>query len=257
MVNRRGRDRNLYFFLDEIQNVDAWESWLHSKLERSKNHFFTLTGSNATLLSGRLSTALTGRHRTLELFPFDYGEYLKVKPEGDLDSFIVDGGYPRALTYPQPTALLREYFQDIIERDIRPKVGARNSLVLGRLVKSIFESMGADLSLRNIAKVMDLSVDTVSVYIDACVAAYMVLPCRFFTFSEKQRLSRPVKYYPIDSALRRAVITNTGKDRGKSLECIVFHELRRNYENVFYWRGCGEVDFVTVNQDQIIPWQAR
>ena len=255
MMNRRGGDRDLYFFLDEIQNVDGWESWLHSKLERSKHHFFTLTGSNATLLSGRLSTALTGRHRTLELFPFDFGEYLKVKPEGDLDSFIVDGGYPRALTYPQPTALLREYFQDIIERDIRPKVGARNSLVLGRLVKMIFESMGTELSLRNIAKVMDLSVDTVSVYIDACVAAYMVLPCRFFTFSEKQRLSRPTKYYPIDLALRTAVITNTGKDRGKSLECMVYQELRRNYENVFYWRGSGEVDFVTVNQDQIIPWQ--
>ncbi len=70
MTNRHGGDRNLYFFLDEIQNVDGWEGWLHSKLERSKHLFFTLTGSNATLLSGRLSTALTGRHITLELFPF-------------------------------------------------------------------------------------------------------------------------------------------------------------------------------------------
>ena len=49
-----------YFFLDEIQNVTEWEKWLHKKVERPSNEIYIITGSNASLLSGELSTALTG-----------------------------------------------------------------------------------------------------------------------------------------------------------------------------------------------------
>lgn len=40
------------------------------------------------------------------------------------------------------------------------------------------------------------------------------------------------------------VVTQTGKDDGKLLECATFVALRRRYARVSYWRGKGEVDFV-------------
>ena len=59
MMKRRGGDRDLYFFLDEIQNVDGWESWLHSKLERSKHHFFELNAAPRRSFNKRCSRVLS------------------------------------------------------------------------------------------------------------------------------------------------------------------------------------------------------
>jgi len=67
-----------YFFFDEIQNVQEWEKWLHVQLERPKENYFILTGSNSCLLSGEFATALTGRHISIELFPFSFQEYKKI-----------------------------------------------------------------------------------------------------------------------------------------------------------------------------------
>ena len=60
-----------YFFLDEIQGVNGWEKWLRTQLERPAGNHFVITGSDARLLSGEMSGVLTGRHLTVELFPFD------------------------------------------------------------------------------------------------------------------------------------------------------------------------------------------
>src|SRR5581483_2073091 len=65
-------EKPCYFFFDEIQNVLEWEKWLHTQLERPKNNYFIVTGSNSRLLSGQFATALTGRHISLELFPFSF-----------------------------------------------------------------------------------------------------------------------------------------------------------------------------------------
>ena len=55
------RLRKAYFFLDEIQGVAGWEKWLRTQLERPKDNYFVVTGSNAQLLAGELSGVLTGR----------------------------------------------------------------------------------------------------------------------------------------------------------------------------------------------------
>ena len=77
LSEKRRPKKPIHFFFDEIQNVKNWQKWIHSRIERPGPHCFAVTGSNASLLSGDLSTALTGRHITLELFPFDFFEYQK------------------------------------------------------------------------------------------------------------------------------------------------------------------------------------
>jgi predicted AAA+ superfamily ATPase len=134
-------------------------------------------------------------------------------------------------------------------------VAARSTTPIIRLLKTVYESTGSDISLRKIAKALDVTADTVGVWLDACRAAYLVLACPFFSWSERQRSARPNKYYPIDLGLRDSVVTKTGNDLGKRLETVVFHTLRRRYDSVCYWKGKGEVDFVTQDRDGITPWQ--
>jgi uncharacterized protein len=245
-----------YFFFDEIQNVLDWEKWLHTQLERPKNHYFILTGSNATLLSGELATTLTGRHITLELFPFCFTEYLQVFPHHDLKAYLNLGGFPKALFYPEPKKLLQEYFNDIILRDVLRRVRARSPDSIKQVVKMAFESCGAELSYRKIAAVTDLSVDTVQVYLEACEQAYLLFTCPYFAFSEKKRLAQHKKFYPIDPGLHAAVTTNTSDNIGKHLEMLVYLRLKQRYENVYFWRNeHSEVDFVVLHQQTITPYQ--
>lgn len=246
--------RNQYYFLDEIQNVAGWEKWLHIQLER-KQRFFVITGSNYNLLGGNLASALTGRHISLELFPFSFAEFRRAKPRGTFQDYLRRGGFPRPLTAPDGEALLREYFIDIIERDVRRHVSARSTVPLAQIAKATFEAMGSEVSLRNLATAFATTADTVKTYIVAFELAYLAVSCPFFTFSERKSQVRPRKYYPIDLGLRNAIVSTPGRDQGKKLECAVLHHLRRNFRTVYYWRGRGEVDFVVQTPQGLLPIQ--
>jgi predicted AAA+ superfamily ATPase len=250
-------DMPCYFFFDEIQNVLQWEKWLHTQLERPKNNYFILTGSNSRLLSGEFATALTGRHVSVELFPFSFTEYQALFPNRNIRDYLISGGFPRPLTYEHSYQLLQEYFNDIILRDVLKRVHARTPDAIKQVAKMTFDSCGSELSFRKIAAVTDLTVDTVKTYLEACEQAYLLFACPFFSFSEKKRLSRQKKYYPIDSGLRYAITNTNHRDLGKSLELMIFLRLKQSYEHVFYWQEIhrGEVDFVAVNGNDITPYQ--
>nr|WP_252896972.1 AAA family ATPase [Metallosphaera hakonensis] len=70
-----GTDVN-YFVFDEIHNVKGWELFV-TRLKETKR--IVVTGSNSRMLSGELSTVLTGRHLDLVLFPFSFKEYLRFR----------------------------------------------------------------------------------------------------------------------------------------------------------------------------------
>ena len=250
-------DKPCYFFFDEIQHVQEWEKWLHTQVERPKNNHFILTGSNANLLANRFAGSLTGRHITIELFPFSFSEYQSLFPQRKLEQYLVSGGFPRPLSFEHPYQLLQEYFNDIILRDVLKQVHARTPDAIKQVAKMTFESCGSALSYRKIAAVTGLTVDTVKSYLNACEQAYLLFACPYFAFSEKKRLSRQKKYYPIDPGLRHAVISATGSDLGKSLELFVFLRLKQKHDQVFYWQEPhqGEVDFVTQSGQTITPYQ--
>ncbi len=246
----------LTIFLDEIQWVKGWERWLASKLERPGRFQFVISGSNAHLLSGELSTVLTGRHITVELFPFDLAEFRKLRPAASLADYLHRGGFPEPVRGEDGDLLLRQYFSDILQRDVRERVGARSSLGLRQVVQMVFESAGSELSLRRIAAASGVAVETVAAYLAACEQAYLLFSCPWFAFSERKRLHRNRKYYPVDTALRRVSVTRTGRDMGKALECATFVELRKRGFDVFYWRDTvGEVDFVVQSGDGPAPVQ--
>ncbi len=102
---------------------------------------------------------------------------------------------------------------------------------------------------------MGASVDTVAHCLEACEQAYLLFGCPHFSYSERQSAHRNKKYYPIDTALHRAVSGTGGRDRGKALETFVFLSLRRRALPVGYWRDGSEVDFVVRSGKSVIPVQ--
>ena len=245
----------LYFFLDEIQWVEGWQRWLLTQLDRPQGNVFVLTGSNARLSSGELSSMLTGRHLTVELFPFDIGEMRVADPAATWADYLQRGGFPEPLRTPDGDRLRRQYFHDIIERDIRERLKARSSLPIRQVIQMAYESVGSELSLRRIAAATGLAVDTAASYLEASESAYLLFGCPFFALSQRKRSRRNKKYYPVDTGLRRVVATRIGSDRGKTFESAVHIALRRRFGTVCYWRERGEVDFVVSSGGLPVPIQ--
>ena len=243
------------WFFDEIQRVEGWQRWLRTQLDRPRNRCFVITGSNSALLSGELGSSLTGRHHLVELFPFDFSEFQKARPGGSLDEYLHSGGFPATLTTADGDRLLMGYFNDIVERDMRERTGARATLPLRQLVQMLYESAGSELSARRLSTAIGVTDDTTALYLEAAEAAYLAFACPYFAWSARQRSARNRKWYPVDSGLRRSVVTRTGHDRGKQLECAVFLALRRRYREVFHWRNGGDVDFVVLHYNKPLPIQ--
>ena len=252
-----GPDTPCYFFFDEIQEVRFWEKFIHQHLERSTNTYFIVTGSNSSLLSGELGSTLTGRHITIELFPFNFQEFKTLFPLKTLQDYLKMGGFPKAITYENPTQLLHEYVHDILNRDVMTRIKARNSKALMQVAKMAFETCGSELSYRKIASVTDLTVDTVKSYLEAFEQAYLIFHCPFFSYSERQQVQRNKKFYPIDPALRTSITQTAHHDSGKALESLVFLRLREKYKHVYYYADPhhGEVDFVVQEGSTLIPYQ--
>lgn len=198
---------------------------------------------------------LTGRSDVIELFPFSLREARRAKKALSVEAYLQGGGFPEPFSSSDGERLLRRYFDDIVERDVREHVGARSTRPLRQLVQMVFESAGSELSLRRLSGATGIAVETAGAYLEAAEAAYLLFGCKFFAHSAKKRTSRNRKFYPVDPGLRRVSVTRTGDDRGKSLECATFVALRREDREIYYWRGRGEVDFVIRRQGRIVPVQ--
>ncbi len=70
----------IYYFFDEIQNIDNWEKFVRRLYDEGCTHIF-ITGSNAKLLSKEISTSLRGRSISYELLPLSFREFLSFKSE--------------------------------------------------------------------------------------------------------------------------------------------------------------------------------
>ncbi|HEY0087578.1 MAG TPA: ATP-binding protein, partial [Candidatus Lokiarchaeia archaeon] len=146
-----------YYFFDEIQNVQGWEIFISSMLDKGKK--IVITGSNASLLSKELGTRLTGRHLRYELFPFSYTEMLtllKINPNKEsFEDYLKKGGFPEFLKN-QKEEILRELFYDIVIRDIVVRHKIRNLKTIKELGIYLLTNIGKEFSYNNLKKTFNL-----------------------------------------------------------------------------------------------------
>ncbi len=72
------KDKDIYLFLDEIQNIKNWEKWV-KRIYDFKKYKIIISGSSSKLLSREISTALAGRNINYTVYPLSFKEFLKIK----------------------------------------------------------------------------------------------------------------------------------------------------------------------------------
>jgi len=243
-----------YYFFDEIQNVQGWEIFIRSMLDKGKK--IVITGSNASLLSKELGTRLTGRHLRYELFPFSYTEMLtllKINPNKEsFEDYLKKGGFPEFLKN-QKEEILRELFYDIVIRDIVVRHKIRNLKTIKELGIYLLTNIGKEFSYNNLKKTFNLgSINTVISFISFFEDSYLLFTVPKFSYSFKQQLVNPKKIYSIDNGLSNANSVSFSSDKGRMLENVVFNNLRKKFKNIFYFKETNECDFVVKEKEEIV-----
>jgi hypothetical protein len=242
-----------YYLFDEIQNIDKWELFVRSRLDKQKK--FIITGSNASLLSKELGTRLTGRHINMELFPFSFMESLsmtKVKASAtSFSKYLRSGGFPEYLRY-KKQEILRELLTDIIQRDIVVRHKLRDSKTVKTLALYLLSNTGNEFSYNNLKKMFNLgSVNTAIAFVSYFEDSYLLFTVPKFDYSLKKQIVNAKKVYSIDNGLSTSNSASFSSDLGRMLENSVFLHLRRKYKEIFYFKGKRECDFLVKGQNKI------
>ncbi|MEK6705728.1 MAG: ATP-binding protein [Bdellovibrionota bacterium] len=254
------------FVFDEIQNVDRWELFVNRLARQGLD--LIITGSNSKLLSHELATHLTGRHLSLELFPFSFREFLKsrkmdptppltTKGQAALQSafelFMEKGGFPQVALGETPGPYLRELFNNIVTRDIVTRKRIRQTKVFCELALYLCSNFSSTLTYHSIKRTFLIkSVVSVKNYVEYLKEAYLLFSLDPFSYKFKERISLPRKIYSIDTALSRSLGGRMTKDHGLGLENIIFLDLKRRGLDIYQAKSTRfDVDFLVKDRQKI------
>lgn len=245
-------EKDTYFF-DEIQNVEKWEIYVRTMLDKQKR--FLITGSNASLMSKELGTRLTGRHLKQELFPFSYSEFLnftsKQRGASSFSEYLQKGGFPEYLKYGR-SDILQELFNDILMRDIVVRHKLRSPKSIKEMALFLVSNVGVEFSYNKLAKAFNLgSTNSAIAFLSYLEDSYLLFTVAKFDYSLKKQAVNPKKVYAIDNGLADVNSVSFSSNKGRMLENAVFLQLRRAGNDIYYYRGDNECDFVFKEKNAI------
>ena len=232
-----------YLFFDEIQNLDGWQSFVYSLVEK-KRYFIFITGSSSKLLSREVATMLRGRSLNITVFPFSFKEYLTTKgfrikkmfssiEEGKiknyLKTYLKTGGFPQVvLEKIDKKTFFREYLNVVLYRDLVERYKIESPEVARLLIYSVIQSFAKEYSINKIYKQLKQKIEVsnktlyqYSSYLEEILFSFLL---RRFSFSYKKSLLSIPKVYINDTG----IASNLGfsEDIGRLMENLVFLELK-------------------------------
>ena len=263
--------KSYYIFLDEIQEVEEWERCVNSlRVDEDFNFDIYITGSNAKLLSGELSTYLAGRYIEFVVYPFSFKEFFEIMKEKNKEidlkeafqDYVKFGGMPflHNLDYNYEASMqyLQDLYASIILKDITQRNNIRDTDLLERIINYVVMNIGNTFSATSISKFFKsenrkVATETILNYIKTCEEAFLVYRVARNDLLGKKILNVNEKYYIADHGIREAIMENNQKNINQVLENIVYFEMLRRGYNVKIGKVDNlEVDFVCKKNDETI-----
>jgi len=249
--------------LDEVQYINGWEKFVRGLYDRGEKIKFYVTGSSSKLLSKEYGAALTGRIYTNEIFPLSFKEFLVFKNKEKLLAFtggrgtpalrnqfmeyLKYGGFPRVVLSAKvqdKLQLLKDYYSSIIEKDIVQRYEVRDVKKIKEYYINLATNIATSFSGYRAEKTLDISQPTANKFFAYAEEVFLIQGINLFDYSYLKQKANPEKIYVIDAGVYRAISFRFSENRGRIFENLVFLEYRRNGEDIFYWKGKNEVDFL-------------
>ena len=231
------KDGERYFLLlDEIQELDAFESVLNSYLRNQQMEVF-VTGSNAKFLSKDIITEFAGRSDQIHLLPLSFSEFMTCF-EGDkykgFTEYMLYGGLPLVVMerdIEKKRRILANLFSEVYIRDIVKRNKIKNESDLGELIDVLSSSVGSLSSAEKIAKTFhsekksNITRNTVSKYIECLEDAFLINSVSRYEIKGKRYIGAPKKFYFADLGLRNSRINFRQFEETHLMENVLYNEL--------------------------------
>ena len=262
---QEGKDN--YFFADEIQNVQEFEKTLRSLHAQNLCHIM-ITGSNAKMLSGELTTFLSGRCIEYHIQSLSFKEFLKFhnlpNTQESLAKYLQNGGLPQLKTIGLHNVSLIDDYLDgiynmIVLKDVIEREDIRNVPLLKDLLRFTADNIGKLFSANRIVNFLKSQNVTTS---SKAVLSYLEYLCNTFIINKvprydihcKKLFELGDKYYFEDLGLRNKII---GGNRRADIEKVIENAVYLHLKHLGYSVCVGqfmkaEIDFVAEKQGRTI-----
>lgn len=260
-------DGKKYLFIDEIQNVNNFEEVINSFREEDNCSIF-ITGSNSYLLSGELSTKLTGRYLEFNVNTLSFYEYVEMKKffnkpidsdyEKELNNYILEGGFPLTVKYDtleDKRLYVNGVINEIYEKDVKTNNKIRNKHLFEQLRTYIINNFGSTTSVNSLCDYFERingsrpTQHTIYNYLEILEKVKIISKCRRFDLKSKKSLNGDEKYYLTDLSFYFSNQTDNRINYGPVLENIIYNYSYTGGYSVSIGRiGKLKVDFILRNK---------
>lgn len=268
------KDKNVWFFLDEVQGIKNWGGGVAHLMEAHPCHVI-ITGSSAKMLSTDIADELRGRSISQRLFPLSFSEFLdfngisyeRKEVYSDNERNMLSKQfriYMQRSSYPQLYAnddselrkiVLNSYFDLTFSRDLIDRYDISKSAMLRYLMRRIVKNSGSPYTIRKLVNVLEsagfrTSIPLVSSYLDMLEDTCFVKEVTIYG-TEKVKDRNPRKMYTADHQMA-TLFREFESSTGIILEHIVLSSiLRYSKLNPCYYRSKDdlEVDFILSDDD--------
>jgi len=254
-----------YIFFDEIQNIKNWHLGL-KEIYEEKKYFIFITGSSSKLLSKELATQLRGRTITYTLFPLSLREIFSIKnlplPKNlistselnkilfEFNQYLKLGGYPQIFKEPDlKEQIVKDYKDLVLFRDLVERYNIKNIYVIKRFFEYLISSFAKEISIDkfyNYLKSQNVSLSKKTLY-------------NYLEYFESSIFFHFLRTYRIKERLKKVYLNDivfADKNEGRKLENIVFIELKKTEEKIYYFKNKFECDFVIPSKRAIqVVWE--
>ena len=269
IVERLIPETPMYVFLDEVQHVPQFEKVVGSLFIKPNVDIY-ITGSNAYFMSSDIATLLTGRYVQVEMLPLSFKEFHSAYSQQNLSDmdiynlYIEHSSFPR-LVHVEDDESIDEYLESILNtvilKDIVTRLKITDVPLLLDIIKYLLANIGSLINPTKIANTLTsygrkTDNKTVEKYLQGLKDGLLIYEVNRFDVKGKALLQRNAKYYVVDSAFRKFLLSRTDSDRGHILENIVYLELvRRGYRVYVGHLQNGEIDFVAKKPHRLEYYQ--
>lgn len=263
-------NKKYYFLFDEIQEVDSWQKLINGLRLKFECDIY-ITGSNANLLSGELSTYLSGRYVEIKVMPLSFKEFLVFKNYNDTtkidlyyNEYIKNGAFPSVALLNNENIIddvIKGIYNSIILKDVMLRGNIKDGYLLEKLVAFIFDNIGNSVTSNSIANTLNANGlktrnETIDAYLQLLENSFIIYKANRFNIRGKEHLKSQPKYYCVDIGLRNISIGRNRGNFGSVLENIVYLELiRKGYEVSIGKLDSLEIDFVCTKPNKTIYYQ--
>lgn len=263
--------------IDEAQGITNIGMGLKIIVDQVPGIRVIATGSSSFELAGQVGEPLTGRKRTLTLYPIAQAELLSIYNRYELgeslQDFLVFGTYPeviQATTRNNKIEIITEIANSYLLKDVLSFDRIKHSRVLLSLLQLLAFQVGSEVSFNELAGQVGIDTKTVQRYLDLLEKAFVIIRVNGFSRNLRKEITSKAKYYFFDNGIRNAIIAQFNppdrrNDTGQLWENFVFIErLKRRayaplYANVYFWRTYDqqEIDLVEEREGKLFGYECK